>query len=352
MSINTLKIYDKEVGIGQPVFIIAEAGVNHNGDIQQAKRLVCEAKACGADCVKFQFWKTERHLVKNAPKAAYQLKTTSAQESQFEMLQKLELSDAEHRELYAFCRKEGIIYLSSTCDTLGIDFLESLPVSAHKVASPNIIENYFLEYIAQKGKPILLSTGMCNMAEVEEAVNTVRQAGNDRIVVLQCTTNYPSALEDTNLRAMQAMGKAFNVLVGYSDHSPSLIAAPAAVALGACIIEKHFTLDKNLPGPDQASSLEPAEFTQLVRNIREVEACLGSDVKEPSVIEMENAKVARRSIVAKTLIRKGERLTVDNLTLKRPAAGLAAKQLKQIIGKKSVRNLTPDTVIRFDMLQG
>lgn len=339
-----------EIGSQYPVFIIAEAGVNHNGDVDIAMSLVREAKQAGADCVKFQTFKADRVATETAPKAAYQLKTTSPEESQVEMLRKLELDESAYHRLLDACRKESILFLSTPYNVEDVDFLDSLGVQAFKIASGQAVEPYFLEYVAKRGKSILLSTGMCTLAEVDRAVRVVREAGNVQIVILQCTTNYPSAIEDCNLRAMVAMRDALDVLVGYSDHTEGLTAATASVALGACVVERHFTLDKSLPGPDHSSSSNPEEFLQLVRQIRETERCLGSNLKYPSKIELENSVGMRRSIVAKTRIPKGTVLTMEHLNFKRPSTGVKPSLLKYVIGKRVREEIQPDEFVKLEIL--
>jgi N-acetylneuraminate synthase/N,N'-diacetyllegionaminate synthase len=338
------------IGHGHPVFIIAEAGVNHNGDAELAQRLVREAKGVGADCVKFQTFKAERVVTAEAPKAAYQLKTTSPKESQVEMLRKLELDASAYDDLMAECRKEDILFLSTPYNIEDVDFLDSLGVQAFKIASGQAVERYFLEYVAQKGKPILLSTGMCTLAEVDRAVRVVRGTGNDQIVVLQCTTNYPAAIEDCNLRAMITMRDALDVLVGYSDHTKGLTAATASVALGACVVERHFTLDNRLPGPDHSSSSDPGEFAALVRQIRQAELALGSSAKYPCQIEQENALGMRRSIVAKGTIRTGQVITAGMLTFKRPARGLKPDLLPELLGRVATCDIKPDQMLSWEMV--
>ena len=350
MGTKNIAIQNRIIGPGHPVFVIAEAGVNHNGDLEIAKRLIYEAKACGADCVKFQTFRADRIVSKTSPKAAYQLKTTSSEESQFDMLRKLELPDQAQKELIQICERAGVIFLSTPCNIEDVDFLEASNVPAFKVASAYAVESQFLSYIARKGKPILLSTGMCTFAEVDEAVRTIRDAGNDQIVVLQCTTNYPSALKDANLRVMHTISTAFDVLVGYSDHTQGLVAATVAAGLGACVIEKHFTLDKTLPGPDHSSSSDPDEFAQLVQQIRDTEKCLGTPLKIPSESETQNAKVMRRSIVAIKHIKKGDVFTLDNITLKRPGTGFSGKLLNLVLGRRAAQEVAPDTLIDFGMI--
>ncbi len=345
------RLGDKPIGDDKPAFIIAEAGVNHNGNRILAEKLIRKAKECGADCIKFQTFKAERIVTRKSPKAAYQLKTTDPTESQLDMLKKLELTDDDYNELIRICREEDIIFMSTPYNIEDVDFLNELGVSAFKVASGQAVEPHFLEYIAKKDKPVLLSTGMCNLSEVDEAVRTIRGSGNDKLVLLQCTTNYPSTIEDTNLRAMVSMRNAFDVLVGYSDHTENLITAITAAALGASVIERHFTLDKSMHGPDHSSSSDPSEFAQLVRNVRDVEKCLGSSLKAPTSLETTNALAMRRSIVASQDIRAGSVLSHGNLTLKRPATGLLGNQLYHVLGRRAAIDISAGTFIDFGMVQ-
>lgn len=333
------------------VFIIAEIGVNHNGDLSLAKKMILSAKESGADCVKFQTFKASRVASPSAPKAAYQLSTTDASESQINMLRKLELSEEEYLEIARFCTSQDIAFLSTPYDIEDADFLDNLGVPAFKIASGQAVELNYLRHVARKGKPILLSTGMCTLAEVDEAVRAIREVGNNDIVVLQCTTNYPSALEDCNLRTMQTMASALDVRVGYSDHTQSLTAAVLAVGLGACVIERHFTLDRNLPGPDHSSSSEPDEFRRMVEMIREAEITLGSSRKEPAAAEVENAKGMRRSLVAKIDIAPGEQLGWNNLAFKRPGTGITGKHADMVIGRHAARRIMPETLITLDMVK-
>jgi N-acetylneuraminate synthase/N,N'-diacetyllegionaminate synthase len=339
-----------EIGPQHPVFIIAEAGVNHNGDTDMALRLVREAKQAGADCVKFQTFKADRVATETAPKAAYQLKTTSPEESQVEMLRKLELDESAYHRLLDACREEGILFLSTPYNVEDVDFLDSLGVSAFKIASGQAVEPFFLESVAGKGKPIFLSTGMCTLAEVDRAVRVIRGVGNNEIVVFQCTTNYPSALRDCNLRVMVTMRDALNVLVGYSDHTESLTASTLSVALGACVVERHFTLDKGLPGPDHSSSSDPVEFSALVKHIREAELTIGSGVKVPSDIEKRNAVGMRRSIVARVSISAGQIITPDMLTFKRPATGMKPVLMPDIVGRIAASEIAKDEMLSWEMI--
>ena len=340
-----ININQRAIGDHQPCYIIAEAGVNHNGDTQLALELVEKAYEVGADCVKFQTFTAESVITKQAPKAHYQLQVTDHRESQFEMLRKLELSQDAYQSIIHRCQTLGIQFLSTPYSAPDADFLHELEVPAFKVASGQLVELSFLEHLAAFHKPIILSTGMATLAEVYDAVATIR-AFHDQFFVLQCTTNYPSRLEDANIRAMVAMREALNVPVGYSDHVESNYACYAAVAQGACIIEKHFTLDRALPGPDHKASLDIAGFRELVAGIRAVEASLGSSVKTPTQAERDNTEGMRRSIVTVRPIQKGETLETSALSFKRPATGLPPRALRDIIGKKAAKDLAEDEVLQ------
>ncbi|TGK30932.1 N-acetylneuraminate synthase [Leptospira gomenensis] len=334
----------------KPSYIIAEAGVNHNGDLELAKKLIYSAKEAGADCVKFQTFVAEEVASARAPKADYQLKVTDAQESQLDMLRKLELPRKSYPELMQLCKSIGIDFLSTPYSIGDANFLNSLGVEAFKIASGQLVEPYFLEVVAKFGKPIILSTGMATLAEIADGVKTVRNVGNQKIVVLQCTTNYPSRIEDANLRTIPMLKEALGVVVGYSDHVESNNACFAAVALGAQVIEKHFTLDRKLPGPDHSCSLEQSGFSELVRGIREVEAALGSSIKEPTEAEERNKIGMRRSVAANRDIVMGETFTYDMLCFKRPNTGLAPSKLADIIGKRATQNITNDTLLELSMV--
>ena len=340
-----IKIENRYIGENEPRFIIAEAGVNHNGDIELAKKLVDIAAESGADAIKFQTFKAENVAIKNAPKAEYQVKNTNSDESQYDMIKKLELSEEEFRELHRYARKKGIIFLSTPFDFESADFLEELGVPAFKVSSTDLTNLPFLEYIAEKGKPIILSTGMGTLGEIEEAVSTIKNTGNEDIILLHCITSYPAKFESLNLRAIQTLKEAFKLPVGFSDHSLGIYAPIAAVALGAVVIEKHFTLDKNLPGPDHKASLNPCELKEMIRGIRLIEKALGDGIKRPTPEEEEIKKIARRSIVAKVDIPKGAIITKDMITFKRPGTGLPPKYYNKIIGKRARRDIKADELI-------
>ncbi len=334
------------------VFIIAEAGVNHNGSLEMALQLVDKAVEIGADCVKFQTFRAEQIVTASSPKANYQLEVTDKQESQFDMLKKLELDREAFRTIKAHCDKKGIRFLSTPYNPEDADLLNDIGVDAFKIASGQLVETPFLKYVAKFGKQMIISTGMANMDEVRDAVAAIHSTGNKNLIVLQCNTDYPSKIEDTNIRAMLTMRDELGVRVGYSDHVPNNYACYAAVALGAEVIEKHFTLDNNLPGPDHSSSLEPEAFRELITGVRSVEKCLGDGVKRPSQAEIKNTYGMRRSLVARVDLPKGTVLTAEHIGFKRPANGLAPKMLERVLGKKLLADLKKDeplteTVVRL-----
>jgi N,N'-diacetyllegionaminate synthase len=332
------------------VFIIAEAGVNHNGSLDLALRLVDAAKASGADAVKFQTFRADLLATRSAHKAPYQERTTARAESQFEMLQRLELDAGAHQRLIDHCRQIGIQFLSSPFDTQSADLLATMDVPLFKVPSGEITNLPFLQHVARKGRPVILSTGMSTLGEVEEAVHVLQVAGASQVTLLHCVTEYPAPYAEVNLRAMQTLKTAFGLPVGYSDHTPGIDIAIAAVALGAEVIEKHFTLDRSLPGPDHAASLEPGELQQMVAAIRHVEAALGTGIKAPAPCELPNISVARKSVVAARALPAGHQLTTEDLDIKRPGNGLAPKLLPALIGRTLRADLDKDEVISWDHL--
>ena len=346
--INIINIENYKIGTNQSVFVIAEVGVNHNGDLELAKKLVKEAARCGANCVKFQTFKAEKLVLNNAPKAGYQLKTTSKDETQFEMLQKLEMDIDKYDEIIKCCKEEGVLFISTPYNIEDVDFLEKLGVSAYKLASMHAAEPWFARYVAKKKKPIILSTGMSTLSEIDLTVRAIKETGNSDLILLQCTTNYPSRMEDTNLLAMKTMSKTFNLNVGYSDHTENDIACITSVALGAKVIEKHFTLDKSLPGPDHTTSATPNEFKNLIKNIRNTEKSLGLSVKQPCEIEKINKIGMRRSIVAKCDIDKGIKITEEMITLKRPSTGISSLYVDEIIGKKTLNKIRKNEMLKWN----
>ena len=319
--------------------IIAEAGVNHNGDMALAHELVDAAAEAGADLVKFQTFSAEALVAKDAPKADYQKRLTAGDENQFGMLKRLELSSANHRVLMDQCRERGIGFFSTGFDLASLVFLEGLGFTRHKVPSGEITNYPYLRKMGSFGKEVLLSTGMANLGEVEAALQVLEESGTPRekIIVLHCTTEYPTPMCEVNLRAMQAIGEAFGVRVGYSDHTSGIEIPIAAVAMGAIVIEKHFTLNRNLPGPDHQASLELGELKEMVRVIRNVEVALGDGIKRPTPSELKNKQVARKSIVAIGTIREGEPFTYDNLGSKRPGSGLSPMEMPVLIGRLADR---------------
>jgi N-acetylneuraminate synthase len=343
-------IAGRSVGSGHPCFVIAEAGVNHNGDLELARSLVEAARKAGADAVKFQTFKAENLVSANAPKAAYQMRTTDAEESQFAMIKRLELSAADHRELLDHCGRLGILFLSSPFDESSADFLDDLGMPAFKIPSGEVVNLPFLAHVARKGKPIILSTGMSTLGEVEAAVETIRAAGDPPLVLLQCVSNYPADPCHVNLRAMETLRRAFDVPAGYSDHVPGNEVSFAAVALGACVIEKHFTLDRHLPGPDHQASLEPDQLLALVRGIRAVEASLGDGRKRPADSEADTARVARKSLVAARDIAAGAVLDETMIAVKRPGTGLAPALRGQVTGRTARINIPRDALLRMEDL--
>jgi N,N'-diacetyllegionaminate synthase len=336
--------------LDQPCFIIAEAGVNHNGSLETARRLIDAAVQAGADAVKFQTFKADRLVTSEAPKAKYQIHTTDATESQYEMLHRLELSFEAHCELMAYCQEKDILFLSSPFDEESADLLMKLEVAAFKIPSGELTNLPFLNYVARKGKPMIVSTGMAHLGEVEAAVHTIEEAGNQDLVLLHCVSNYPAEPADVNLRAMLTMATAFGVPIGYSDHTLGTEVALAAVAMGACVIEKHFTLDRNLPGPDHRSSLEPIELAAMVQGIRKVESALGHGRKEPVPNEAETTAVARKSLVAARDIPAGTKMTEELIAIKRPGTGLPPFMRPYLVGRTARTDIPAGTLLTLEML--
>ena len=331
----------------EKVYIIAEAGDNHNGDFNTALKLVDVAKRAGADCVKFQTFVTEEISSKYAEMAEYQKKNTGKEESQFEMVKRLELSFDEFRKIKEYCDRVGIQFLSTPFDLKSVDFLNELGVPFFKIPSGEITNYPYLIKIAHTGKPVVMSTGMCEPDEILAAINVLEKNGSGEITLLHCNTEYPTPLKDVNLYAMRTMKKMFGKKVGYSDHTKGIEVPVAAVALGACVIEKHFTLDKNMPGPDHKASLEPDELGRMVKNIRNIEIALGDGVKRVSESERKNIAIARKSIVARRNIQEGEILTEENLAVKRPGTGINPMQWMEVLGTRAVRDFKEDELIEI-----
>jgi N-acetylneuraminate synthase/N,N'-diacetyllegionaminate synthase len=356
---KTIQISGKSIGVGQPVFIIAEAGVNHNGKIELAKKLVDIAVDAGADAVKFQTFKSEDVVTKNAKMAKYQEKNLGKSETQLEMIKKFELPYEKFIDIKNYCDNKRMIFLSTPHSDDAVDFLDSL-VPVYKIGSGDLTNLPFLEKTAKKGKPVIISTGMSILDEVIEAVNAVKKTGNNQIILLHCTTSYPCKISDVNLRAMETMKKTFeDVLIGYSDHTLGIDVMELAAKHGAVVIEKHFTVDKNLPGPDHKASLDANELKEAVKAIKnkdykvsiDEETVLGSSEKKPTSEEEEIAKIVRKSIVAKVKITKGKIITKEMLTVKRPGTGIKPKYLNEIIGKRARVELGQDeTISREDLI--
>ncbi len=347
---NVLQIGDRTVGLGQPCFIIAEAGVNHNGDVELARRLIDAATQAGADAVKFQTFKAESVVTAAAPKAAYQKQGTAAEESQLDMIKRLELPLQAFADLQRYAARRGIMFLSTPFDYDSADYLDRIGVPAIKVPSGELTNLPFLAHLARKGKPLIVSTGMSTLVEVGEAVGTIQAAGDPPLVLLHCVSNYPARAGDVNLRAMTAMAQTFHVPVGYSDHVLGNEVSLAAVAMGACIIEKHFTLDRALPGPDHQASMEPDQLAALVLGIRTVEAALGDGCKRPAAAEAGTAAVARKSLVAARAIAAGTVLTADMIVVKRPGTGLSPGMLPAVVGRAARRPIAQDALLSLEDL--
>jgi N,N'-diacetyllegionaminate synthase len=329
-------------------FIIAEAGVNHNGSLELAKKMIDVAVEAGVDTVKFQTFKAEKVISRYAPKAEYQKKITTADESQLEMVKKLELDEVAHEELLAYCRFRNIQFLSTPFDLESIDLLDKLGLEIFKIPSGEITNLPYLRKIGALKKEIILSTGMADLGEIEDVLDVLTGVGMKLkdIIVLHCNTEYPTPMQDVNLKAMQTIKSAFpGIHVGYSDHTEGIEVSIAAVAMGATIIEKHFTLDKNMEGPDHKASLEPNELKAMVQAIRNIETALGNGIKKPSPSELKNKPIARKSIVAARNIRKGESFTEENLTVKRPGTGISPMRWDEVIGQVTQKDYEKDELI-------
>ncbi|AXX96287.1 N-acetylneuraminate synthase [Arcobacter ellisii] len=331
----------------EKVFIIAEAGVNHNGSIELAKKLIDVASESGADAVKFQTFKAEKLVSKNAQKADYQKQTTDIKESQFDMIKKLELDMDTHKELMAYCKTKNIMFLSTPFDHDSIELLNDLGLEIFKIPSGEITNLPYLRHIGKLNKKVILSTGMADIGEIEDALDILINAGTkkENITVLHANTMYPTPMEDVNLKAMVTIGNTFDIAFGYSDHTLGIEVDIAAVALGACCIEKHFTLDCTMEGPDHKASLEPDELKAMVKAIRNIELALGSSIKKPSKSEMPNMQIARKSIVAKMDIKKGDAFNENNLTIKRPGNGINPMRWDEIVGSVATKDYKEDELI-------
>ncbi len=332
-------------------FIIAEAGVNHNGNIKLAKKLIDVASEAGADAIKFQSFKADRVISKYAAKPLYQQKSRNDSESQLTMLKKLELRYKTEVNLYEHAKNKNILFMSTPKDIMSAQQLSKLNIPIYKIGSSEINNFEFLKHIASLEKTIILSTGMSTLDEVEEAVNAIKKNGNSGLILLHCTSSYPCPIEGVNLRAMITMKRKFQLPVGYSDHTQGLEVSLAAVALGACVIEKHLTLDKNMEGPDHKISLEPTEFKTLVGLIRNIEKCMGNGIKKPASCESENRRLLRRSLVFTENLQKGTALIPKYMTIKRPGIGIEPKYKEALINRTLKRDVFQDEPLSWDMLK-
>ena len=343
---KVMHIGQRPVGEGYPCFIIAEAGVNHNGRLDLAKQLIEAAAHAGVDAVKFQTFKTEEVIIEGIEKAPYQKQTTGAEESQTQMIRKLEIGKELHLELVKHCKKNGIVFLSTCYADYSLNLLKELDVPAFKIASMDTVNPMFLEKIAQTGKPAILATGMSSQAEVEAAYQCLKANGCKEIALLKCTSNYPTDFYEVNLRGMQTLREHFDAVIGFSDHTPGLGASPYAVAMGAKIVEKHFTVDKTLPGPDHQASLSPEELSLWVKEIRKVEEMLGNSTLEPTQSEYVTRKAMRRNLVAKGHLRTGDVITRANIAAKRTGGkGMSSAEFYNVLGLKLTRDLAADQPI-------
>ncbi len=330
-------------------YIIAEAGINHNGDVKIAKKMISVAANAGADAIKFQTFKTERGISRFAPKAEYQKRTTGSHESQFDMVKKWELGVDAHKQLLNYCRKTGIIFLSTPFDLQSVDMLDGLGLKVFKVPSGEITNLPYLRKVGSLKKKIIMSTGMADVKEIEKALHILEAAGTKResITILHCNTAYPTPPKDVNLMAMLTIKNMFKVKIGYSDHTLGIEVPIAAVALGATVIEKHFTLDKKMLGPDHGASLEPEELSAMICAIRNIEKALGNGVKRPSKSEFKNRAIARKSIVASRDIIKGSRFTKSNIEVKRPGTGISAMEWDHVLGRIAKKDFKEDRLIEL-----
>ena len=343
-------IKNRTIGVGHPCFVIAEAGVNHNGELHLAKKLVDASVAARADAVKFQTFTPQGVVVQNTSIAEYAQNNIEKNMKQIDMLKKYALNYDHFIDLKEYCDRKNIIFLSSPHSFDAIDFLDPL-VPAYKFGSGDLTNISALQHAAKKNKPMILGTGMATLEEVKHAYQAVLSMGNTQIILLHCTTNYPCSYEEVNLRAMSTMQHELNCLVGYSDHTQGHLVSAVALALGASVIEKHITLDRNLPGPDHKASLEPHEFTDMICQIRNVEKILGSSEKRPTESEKAIRKTVRKSIITARNIKKGEIITRDMVVIKRPGSGISPAEIEKIIGKKTKKDITVDEILHWDMVE-
>ena len=349
-EVPCVEMSGRKIGPGHPCFIIAEAGVNHSGRLDLALKLVDAAAAAGADAVKFQTFKADRLVTKDAPKAGYQIRATGDAGTQYEMLKHLELTEEDHRSLIAHCKRRGVLFLSTPFDEESCDFLEALELPAFKLPSGELTNLPFLAHVARKGKPIILSTGMATLQEIDAAVETFARSGNNRLVLLQCVSEYPADPAEVNLRAMASIRSSFGFPVGFSDHTPGIATAITAAALGACMVEKHFTLDREMPGPDHRASLEPEELAEMVRGIRVAESALGDGEKRPGAGETATARAARKSLVAACDVPAGTVLGPEHIVIRRPGTGISPGMRVRLLGRKMRVAVPSGTLFDWEML--
>lgn len=328
-------------------YIIAEAGVNHNGNRELALKMIDAAKDSGCDCIKFQTFRTESLVTTNAKKAKYQVVNTGNEENQYDMLKKLELTYDDFKVLKQYCGKIGIDFMSTPFDKESVELLEKLEITQYKMSSGDITNKDLLEYVADKKKPIILSTGMSTMDEVEEAVKWIEERGNRGLTLLHCTSNYPTSCDEVNMKAMVTLRERFSYKVGYSDHTEGIHIPVLAVAMGAEVIEKHFTLDKQMQGPDHKASLDVSELSEMVKEIRDIEVAIGDGIKRPADSEMSTREAARKSVVVNKALKKGTELTMEDLDIKRPGTGIAPKYIGALQGKILLRDVQSDTLIQW-----
>lgn len=342
-----IQIGDKKIGSGEKCFIIAEAGVNHNGNVDNALKMISAAAEAGVDAVKFQTFQADQIVSQNAPTALYQKRNTGSSESQYQLLKNLELPLKAYPDIIAECKRNNIIFMSTPFDHPSVDLLEKFNMEIYKIPSGEITNIPLLKYIAVKNKPIIISTGMATIEEIGDALNTIYEAGNNEVILLQCTSNYPIDPADANLNAMHSIARKFNLPVGFSDHTLGIEIAMAAVALGACVIEKHFSLDKTLPGPDHKMSLSSTELKDMVSGIRNVEAAMGNGIKEPAECEKNTAEVARKSIHYKDNLCKGKELKDGDFIMLRPGDGIPPAELHKFIGMKLIKNVNSGSKLKL-----
>lgn len=332
-------------------YIIAEAGVNHNGNIETAMQMIDAAKNCGCDCIKFQTFHTEALVTKNAKKAEYQIANTQNEDSQYSMLKKLELTFSDFKLLKEHCEELGIDFMSTPFDKESVDLLEQIDVAVYKMSSGDITNKNLLEYVADTHKPIILSTGMCTMDEVHEAVSWIENRNNRKLTLLHCTSNYPTPYDEVNLNAMLTLDQEFSYPVGYSDHTQGILIPVMAASMGAVVIEKHFTLDKNMEGPDHRASLDSLELAEMVTAIRNVEAARGDGIKRPMTSEMSTRNAARKSLILNKALCKNGIIRSEDLDIKRPGNGIAPKYADQIIGKRLLHDLEAEAVLSWEDIE-